>query len=312
METKTVDYESRGTPWGQLGTDISSCQTITDALRISGLDWTVRQAPVQSVETFPVLASGYKLNIRESDNMPLGIVKDRYRVIQNDEAFAFTDSLAEEGVKFQQAGRFQQGRRVWILAKLPEKYSFGGDNIAPYILFINSHDGSTGIKVIMTPIRVICCNMLNLAIRSASRTWSAIHAGDISLKLQDARMTLIRAHSYMESLEHEVGLLNKNILGQSDVVALTDYLLPVDEKMSDLQKRNVLAQKEELLERYYHAPDLVEMPNTAYRYINAVSDFATHAEPLRKRKNYQEALFSKAIEGHALIDKAYQVLGRAV
>lgn len=311
METRTVDYESRGTPWGQLGTDISGCHTITDALRISGLDWTVRQAPVQSVEAFPVFASGYKLNIRESDNMPLGIVKDRYKVIQNDEAFAFTDSLAEEGVKFQQAGRFQQGRRVWILAKLPEKYSFGGDNIAPYILFINSHDGSTGIKVIMTPIRVICCNMLNLAIRAASRSWSAMHAGDISLKLQDARMTLIQAHSYMESLEQEVGVLNKNILGQSEVAALTDYLIPVDKGMSDVQKRNAIAQKEELLERYYHAPDLVEMPNTAYRFINAVSDFATHSEPLRKRKNYQEALFSKAIDGHILIDKAYQVLRRA-
>ena len=311
METRKINFTSRSMPWSHFGTDISDCCSVTQALDKSGLNWNVRQASVQSVEPVPTFAEGFKLNIRNSDDMPLGIVKDRYRVIQNREAFAFTDSLAEEGVQFQQAGQLQNGRKVWILAKLPEKYIIAGDSVSPYLLFINSHDGSTGIRIAMTPVRVVCCNMLNLALRKASRSWSSIHAGDISKKLQDARMTLLNAYTYMESLGREIENLNRHYLTSGDIVALTDFLLPIDESMSDLQKKNVKAQKEDLLERYYHAPDLADLPDNAYRFINAVSDFATHSEPIRKRNNYREALFSKVIDGHAMIDKAYQVLADA-
>lgn len=40
---------------------------------------------------------------------------------------------------------------------------------------------------------------------------------------------------------------------------------------------------------------------------NAVLDFATHAQPVRKTKNYRENLFLKTAEGNPLIDRAYQM-----
>lgn len=153
--------------------------------------------------------------------------------------------------------------------------------------------------------------MLNLALRRASRSWSSIHAGDIGLKLQNARETLLQAHSYMENLGKEIETMNHFKLTESDIRRLTDHLLPVNDSMSDLQKKNIATQKEDLLERYYHAPDLKDLPNNAYRFINAVSDFATHAEPLRRTNNYHEALFARVIDGHAMIDKAYQMLSDA-
>ena len=60
--------------------------------------------------------------------------------------------------------------------------------------------------------------------------------------------------------------------------------------------------------RYFGAPDLKDVGRNAYRFINAVSDFATHAEPLRKTQNYKENLFSRTIEGNPLIDRAYQMV----
>ena len=63
--------------------------------------------------------------------------------------------------------------------------------------------------------------------------------------------------------------------------------------------------------RYFDAPDLQDVGRNAYRFINAVSDFATHAEPLRKTANYKENLFSRTVEGHPLIDKAYQMVKAA-
>ena len=53
---------------------------------------------------------------------------------------------------------------------------------------------------------------------------------------------------------------------------------------------------------------ILYLGNNAYRFINAVSDFATHAEPLRKTKNYRENMFSRTIDGNPLIDRAYQMV----
>ena len=46
----------------------------------------------------------------------------------------------------------------------------------------------------------------------------------------------------------------------------------------------------------------------AYRFINAASDFATHAAPLRRSANYNENLFARTVDGNPLIDKAYQLV----
>ena len=101
-----------------------------------------------------ITVPGFRANLRETDNQVLGVVSDRYKVVQNEEAFAFTDELLGEGVTYETAGSLQNGRRTWILAKLPTRYIISGDEITPYLVFMNSHDGSGAIKAAMTPIRV--------------------------------------------------------------------------------------------------------------------------------------------------------------
>ena len=82
---------------------------------------------------------GFKANVRESDNKVLRIVTDRYRVVQNTEAFAFTDALLGEGVHYETAGSLQGGRRIWQLAKFPQQYIINGDEITSYLAFMNSN-----------------------------------------------------------------------------------------------------------------------------------------------------------------------------
>ena len=71
---------------------------------------------------------------------------------------------------------------------------------------------------------------------------------------------------------------------------------------------NVMRQRDDLRNRYNHAPDLKDVGKNGYRFINAVSDFATHAKPLRETAGYKENLFLKTMEGNPLIDKAYRML----
>lgn len=302
-------FYTREKPWHGLGTLVVESPTSEDALHLAGLDWKVEQEEVRT--QFNEIIPGYKANIRNTDRKVLGVVTDRYKVIQNTEAFAFTDELLGEGVRYETAGALQDGRKIWLLAHLPQEYIIGGERISPYLVFSNTHDGSGSVKVAITPIRVVCNNTLNLALKTAERSFAMIHTGDIKEKMKDAKDTLFMAEKYMQELGKEFEELRKKKLLDSEVESYIELLLPMDEDNSSQQIRNITKLRTDLRSRYYDAPDLSEVGKNAYRFINAVSDFATHGEPLRKTVNYRENIFGRTIEGNPLIDKAYRMMQAA-
>lgn len=307
-EVETMFY-TRVAPWHGLGTCVENAPGSQEALKVAGLDWKVVQKPIFTEEG--QLVGGFKANIRDRDNQILGVVTDRYRVVQNEEAFAFTDQLLGEGVTYETAGSLQGGRRTWILAKLPQRYIISGDEITPYLVFMNSHDGTGAIKAAMTPIRVVCQNTLNLALSNAKRSWSANHVGNINGKLDDARYTLLYADKYMAELGRSIDRLNQIRLSDQKVYEYINALFPLADNATEQQKKNLLRMKEDVKARYFEAPDLKHIGKNGYRFVNAVSDFATHSKPLRERSTYRENLFSRTIEGNPMIDRAYSLLQTA-
>lgn len=302
-------FYTREKPWHGLGTMVMEAPDSKHALELAGLDWHVTQKSLFTVNG--TMVPGFKANVRETDGRVLGVVTDRYKVVQNEEAFAFTDELLGEGIRYETAGALQDGRRAWILAKLPQKYIISGDEITPYLVFMNSHDGTGAIKAAMTPIRVVCQNTLNLALARAKRSWSTHHTGNIKNKMEEAKNTLLFADHYMAELGKEVDGLNHLKVSERQISEYLDELFPTSENASEQQKKNIIRMKEDVKYRYYDAPDLQDIGKNAYRFINAVSDFATHAKPLRERCNYKESLFARTVDGNALIDKAYEMVKSA-
>lgn len=296
----------RETPWHGLGTKVMEAPDSEGALIAAGLNWSVIQEPIFTGENEPI--RGYKANIRDSDRRVLGVVTNRYKVIQNHEAFAFTDELLGQGVRYETAGSLQDGKKVWLLAHMPHEYIISGERISPYLLFSNTHDGSGAIKVALTPIRVVCNNTLNLALSTAKRSWSMVHTGDIRSKMQEARDTLFMAERYMDELGKEFEALRLKKLSDQKVMEYIEVLLPVEDGSTPQQIRNIERLREDMKIRYFDAPDLQDTGKNAYRFINAVSDFATHAKPLRRTANYKENLFTRTAEGNPLIDRAYQMM----
>lgn len=304
-EVETMFY-TREKPWHGLGTMVLEAPDSQAALEFAGLDWNVIQKSIETQDGIPI--TGFKANMRDTDNRVLGVVTDRYKVVQNREAFAFTDGLLGEGVRYETAGSLQEGRRTWLLAKLPQRYIISGDEIAPYLVFMNSHDGTGSIKAAMTPIRVVCMNTLNLALSTAKRSWSTNHTGNIAGKMEDARYTLLYADQYMAELGKAIDKMNRMKLSDRQVYEYIDALFPLVDQPTEQQKKNLARMKEDLKERYFDAPDLKHVGKNAYRFVNAVSDFATHAKPLRERANYKESLFARTVDGNAMIDKAYEMV----
>lgn len=296
----------RDMPWHGLGVRVEDALCSEDALKAALLDWEVVQKPILTSDLMYV--PGYKANIRSTDQKVLGVVTDRYRVVQNHEAFKFTDDLLGEGVVYETAGSLQEGRKVWMLARLEKKYQIAGDEVCSYLVFSNCHDGSASIKAAITPIRVLCNNTLNLALRDAKRIWTTIHVGDIRNKFDEAKKTLMLAEYYMDKLTVEAESLSRIKISDDMVKEYIEMLIPMPDEPSQLQENNVKTLRFNLDRSYYQAPDLKHLQHNAWRFINAVSDFATHSKPLRQTANYKENLFAKTVEGNPLIDRAYELV----
>lgn len=297
-------FSVREKPWHGLGTIVAEAPTSQDALRLAGLDWRVDPQPVYDGRG--IVIPGYQANTRDSDGSVLGIVSGRYSIVQNADAFAFTDFLVGEGITYETAGSLRGGKQIWLLGKMPERY-IAGDKFEPYVCFTNTHDGSGAVKCCMTPVRVVCNNTLNMALKGAKRTWSTRHVGDVLNRVNDARETLLLAEEYMKALEEEADRLANEIMPMDAVKKGLDRLFPVDEKASDRQKQTAKDAKDQIMVCMFR-PDLAQFLGTKWGFLNAVSDYVGHADPVRKTKNFEENRWGNIIGGHSLFDKAVDLV----
>lgn len=302
----------RQVPWHGLGRNVQEAPTSEDALHVAELDWRVEQTPVFTDAGIEI--PGYKANRRNTDGSILGIVSDRYRIVQNTEAFEFTDAIVgetEDGVvKYETAGSLCGGKRIWLLARMPVKKVLD-DDVEPYMFFSNSHDGTGAIKVGMTPIRIVCANTLSLALNTAKRQWSTKHVGDMQSKLEEAKLCLRLADAYMTSLDEEADRLANAKLYEEQIAEILDEMFPIDDKASERKKNNVLQFKNNFWTAY-NMPDIAKFENSAWKAINSMSDVITHAEPQRATKTYNENRWGKIMDGHVILDQFTNLVNKRI
>ena len=295
----------REKPWHGMGTRVEEAPCAKDALELAGLNWGVRPTPI--FDAFGKEIAGYKANMRDSDCSVLGIVGSKYRIVQNVDAFDFTDSLIGEGLKYETAGSLRGGRQIWLLGKMPEQY-IAGDKFEPYIVFTNTHDGTGAVKCCMTPVRVVCNNTLNMALQGAKRHWSTRHTGDMQSKLADARRTLELADIYLKNFAETADRLANEKISSDFVVSVLKQLFPVEADASARQKETARKQQEGIVMCMIR-PDIAKFADTKWGFLNAVADYVDHSDPARKTKAWEENRFASVIAGHPILDKAVELVG---
>lgn len=273
-QTVTQTAVVRQPAWHGLGTVVQDTATSASALLKAQLSWNVAQSPILWTDADGILRTddSYMCNYREDTGALLGIVGRNYTVVQNADAFAFTDHLIGEGVQYEFVGSNRGGKRAWILAKMPER-TILHDAYAPYLLFSNGHDGRTAINVSMTPVRVACWNTMNIALARARQRWSFSHTTNVISRLAQARETLALADIYMTTLEAHVEQLVSIKLKPSQEESFIRRLFPAKE--SAVAKRH----NEERIARFrscYAEVDLDNVRGTAYGFLAAVSDYTSH------------------------------------
>ena len=290
-------------PWHGIGTVVEEAPTSEDAIRIARLDWTVDQ--------FPVFANGneipgYFANVRSDTNEALGVVRNRYKIVQNTEAFDFVDGIVANKhleCRYETAGSLFNGRRIFLLVKLPNK-DLLGDLVENYLFFTNSHDGSSALTAGITNVRVVCNNTLQMALEGASRIWRCRHTTNIEGKKQQAKEALGMAVKYMEGMEKTAWqMASKKINEERFLRLLSDKL--------DSMRYNEKA-KEATMERivtiYSEKDDLQNFKGTAWGMYNATADFISNTTPLRKTSLYEQKKLEKFFDGNVLLDAVQDVL----
>jgi phage/plasmid-like protein (TIGR03299 family) len=268
-------FSVRRPAWHGLGTVLNDPPTVEDGLRLAGLDWRVERKPLITLDGQRAPAFAV---VRDSDNKVLGAVGERYRPLQNREAFAWFTPFLEAGeASLETAGSLAGGSRVWVLARLnrsPMEVA-RGDEVVKYLLLSNSHDGSLAVRVGFTPIRVVCNNTLTMAHGSKdSQLLRVRHSSRVVANLENVREAVNAIDGKFEATAEQYRRLATKDINQADLKRYVARVLDAPEKPGP-RLRNILEKITSLFEAGA-GNNLPSVRGTYWAAYNAVSEWLTH------------------------------------
>lgn len=294
MSNFTLNTTANEVAWRNLGTQCRSFTTpvtINEAVEAIGADYNVKKETLVRVPDFVIdsiyngttenitltkenIITSHMATIREDTNTTLGVVGSKYGVVQNNKAFEFIDLITSGELNGTQqpvietAGILGDGERMYVTAKMPSKLFIDGDDadgIDDYILFTNSHDGSGAVTILFTPLRVICQNTLNAAIRNASNKLVFKHTANVNERLEwtkrenmERAVAVLRMHEkfkteFIEQLtnlkkqtitEEEINYFTAQVMAtpaQAKLLQLNNWKMDNVEEVSTRTKNNIIA-----------------------------------------------------------------------
>lgn len=232
-------------PWHRLGEVIEGAATAEEALQKGGLDWIVKKVPLYMpkmvrdeagnlTEQHIMLPNRYA-TVRSTDDAVLGVVQEKYHPLQNVKAFEFFDSIvsSKEAI-YETAGVLDEGRRVWILAKLPGEIVVRvngreSDLTNKYVLLANSHDGSSGVQIKITPIRVVCQNTLSAALKGGG-AFNIRHTKSVEDRVKKAAEVMGFTNKMYTELGEAFQAMASKTMKDADVLSYFERCLAKAEK----------------------------------------------------------------------------------
>jgi phage/plasmid-like protein (TIGR03299 family) len=266
------------TPWHKLGQKLEKSFDAETALREGGLDFTVEKVGLQTVDGTALVN---RFGLRRTDTKDvLGIVTDFYKPLQNREAFGFFDGVFGKGkARYEVAGVLGKGEKVWLLAKLPGEFTVGREDlVGKWLLLTNGHDTCEPVRAKFTPIRVVCQNTLNAALRTTDNEVRVQHIGNVAGKLEIAGKLMKQAGVFFDELQTVfTGFLRFPMRGN----AVRDYATAVisgpEVKYEELGKvtRGHVEKIVELHETG-RGSDIKSVRGSLWGAYNAVTEFVDH------------------------------------
>lgn len=314
-----MSFNVKGLPFNYKGVvDVSDCETAADVIKKARLNWEVGKCNIVGKmpahinedlnadaflyggEVYRTFENSYA-TYRKDLNIPLGIVKGKYTPVQNIEAFNFfNDAIGVDKAIWQTAGIFGNGERIFVSAKLPDTILVNGDPVDNYLVFTNSHDGSSGVKILFTPIRIVCENTLTAAINTSSNFITFRHTKSVHSKINIAKEILGICKQKSEHINECYNLLAKKSISDNNYIEwlcsniLTDkeyqdvidsgytFEALVNKNWRAIDASGVSMRKVNILNKtfnyYYEGPGQKEFVGTLWGAVNSITGYYSNID----------------------------------
>ena len=327
LYTGKSPYEGLGT---KLDKQIGSSE---EAIVGAGLDWEVEVAKIVTQDEKATAIEKWRVTRRKSDDLILGVVKPGWKPIQNRTAFQFFDSIVnqgddvggEGGVKYDTAGYFMGGSKVFILAKLPGViqvgYGIGStDDVEKFLLLANNHYGSAPLEVLFTPVRVVCQNTLALALhrKIGEDDWAKDaprikiqHTDTAPTMLAQASRTMGKALKYYERFGEFSNYLYNKQLSSKQVCDIVAQIFPANKKKE--VTITTAYNRSEVERLFVEGKGHSAIAGSAWALMNAVGEFADHSFSHKKGMSLEKHSFSVVFGGaRSLKQRAEKIIVESI
>jgi phage/plasmid-like protein (TIGR03299 family) len=312
---------ARISAWHGLGTVTEGAMTAEEAMRIASLaDWNVRKLPLTATELtadgatsleVPQHFATARTHPKTGRTETLGVVGSDYHPVQNEQHAEFLNLLADEsGAHFETAGSLKNGRQVFLTMRLPQSLTIGGnDQVDLYIAAINSHDGGSAFRTVVTPVRVVCANTARAAINNARSSFVVRHTAGAKARIAQARSALGLTVRYAEEFEKAAQRMIQAEMTLSELKSVVDELWPVQDNDSPRAKTNQRERWGQISNLFEHAETQAGIRGTRWAGYNALTEYANHVAPARGKTeaDKMQARAERVISGAAtpLMERAF-------
>ena len=278
--------------WHNLGVvfdhEITSAK---EMLSIAKLDnWNVRLEEVELPENYTSSKKNFMVvrdHPEKGNPDVLSMVGERYQTLQNEELFSFGDYLLD-GARWETAGSLKAGRVVFGSLALERETVLDPNGVADvvktYLLVNTSHDGSVAVSASITPVRVVCANTLNVALKGTKQQFKMRHTSTLDGRIASAREALGLANTYMDEFDK----LAKELIETEITKATFDKIVSIAYPMPDKDKKGAMTKWEnkiDLLEELYVADTNKQINKTAWGAYNTLTERLDWFRPSRAGNN---------------------------
>jgi phage/plasmid-like protein (TIGR03299 family) len=266
-------------PWHNLGVQVSNDLTPEEMMIASGTNWNVSKHPmfVRLNDKVSINVPNKSALLRDDTNTVLDVVGgDDWYYTQNSEAFQFFNEFVQRGdMTMETAGSLQNGKIVWVLAKVKESFEpVDGDVVESHLLFTNYHKYGFSRDIRFTPTRVVCNNTLTMALNStANRLFKASHR--IQINDEMVKETLGIAHASMYEYKERAEFLTSK---RYDDESLQNFINNVFPTLSVKKEEKVKVSKNAklVMSAIEHQPGVEFAPGSWWQALNSVTYVTDH------------------------------------
>jgi phage/plasmid-like protein (TIGR03299 family) len=305
MQDGQVAFALRGEPaWHGLANVLFdkeehiNTQTMLDSAKLS--NWDIQLEEIGYPENYRSDKTNYfvtRTNPFDNGKDVLAIVGSKYQVVQNEQLFDFGDNLLDGGASWESAGSIKGGRVVFGSLVIPKEIVLdaegANDKTTTYLLVHTSHDGSVSVQASITPVRVVCQNTLNLALKGAKQSFKLRHTQSIDGKIAMAREALGMSFAYMDTFADEAKALFEKEVTEKQFIDIVKAIYPKPDKDATKAQLTKWDNKMVLLsDLYNNSPTNANIKGTAWGVFNALTERLDYFK--QERKNNLENRLASA------------------